>query len=407
MAQENRETVATQLKNAFDAFNEIGTRLSDSYRALEEKVAQLTRELAQARSEKLQQLAEKERLAVRLHDLMEALPGGVLVLDRDQVVRQANQGAREWLGGELEGRSWSEIARSAFDAHDEALQLRDGRCLALSGSRLGDGGERVVLLSDITEIRRLQEQVSRKERLAELGEMSARLAHQIRTPLASVLLYLSQLDSPSLEERHRRRFVARARERLRHLEQTVNNMLAYARGVPSGKGKVSVGWLAEQFAQVMAPELSACGGVLEVEDETGPMTLEADGDAVLGALLNLGANAVQACEKGPRLRLRARRTENLLQIVLEDDGPGIDASLRDRVLEPFFTTRPNGTGLGLAVAKAVAQAHGGRLTIDDSTLGGAAVALELPLAVEEALPSGSRMTERREAVSPLSAGEKG
>ena len=380
---------ARQLQDAFEAFNQIGSQLSRSYRALQEKVARLTEELAQARDEKLQQLKEKERLAARLHDLIEALPGGVLVLDREGVVREVNQGAEGLLGKGLEGRAWEEVAAGSFVPGSEVLRLHDGRCLSLSSSALGEAGERVILLSDITETRRLQELLTQRERLAALGEMSARLAHQIRTPLASLLLYLSQLDSPSLEQERRRQFVARARERLRHLEQTVNNMLACARREP-----VSLRWLVEQFVQIMEPELVARGGSLSVEGADGDPGLAGDGDALLGALVNLGTNALEACEQPPRLKLEIRVLEESLLLSLEDNGTGIPEAMRSRVFEPFFTTRANGTGLGLSVVRAVVEGHGGTLWIGDASLGGARITLGLPRSAAEVemLPSGTRVS---------------
>jgi len=264
---------ARRLQDAFEIFNQIGSQLSRSYRALQERVACLTNELARTRDEKLQQLKEKERLAACLHDLIKALPGGVLVLDPEGVVRQVNQGAEGLLGKGLEGHSWEGVTARSFVPGGEMLRLHDGRCLSLSSSALGEAGERVILLSDITETRRLQELLTQRQRFAALGEMSARLAHQIRTPLASLLLYLSQLDNPSLEQERRSQFVARARERLRHLEQTVNNMLAYARGSCARREPVSLHWLVEQFVQIMEPELVARGGSLSVKSGDGDLGL--------------------------------------------------------------------------------------------------------------------------------------
>jgi len=389
MPDHDRETVQ-QLQDAFEAFNQVSHRLSRSYQALEEKVARLTRELAQARSEKLQQLAEKERLAARLQHLIQALPGGVLVVDGDGVVQEVNAGACELLGEPLVGRRWEEVAAASFRATGDALELDDGRFLSLSTGELGEEGEQVVLLSDITETRRLQALLMRRERLAALGEMSAGLAHQIRTPLASVLLYLSQLDAPALDPVRRSRFVGRARERLRHLEQTVNNMLAYARGGAGNRESVSLRWLVEQFVQMMEPALSQRQGEILVEGGALETGFHGDGDALLGALVNLGTNAIEACTGTPRLKLMVGVAGDTLTLSLEDNGPGIPPSLREKVLEPFFTTRARGTGLGLAVVRAVVEGHDGTLQIGEGAGGGACVTLRLPLGTAlQALPSGA------------------
>jgi two-component system sensor histidine kinase FlrB len=405
MIAEPDSAAAKELQDAFQAFNAVGARLASSYQALQLRVASLTRELAQAHDERLRQLAEKERMAQRLQALIEALPGGVLVVDDEGVIREVNQEAEALLGRGLEGRQWEAVAAEAFRPGGEVLELADGRCLSLSSRALGNGEGRVILLSDITEVRRLQQLATQRQRLAELGEVSARMAHQVRTPLASLLLHLSQLDSPRLAPDGRRQVVERARERVRHLEHLVNNMLAYARGGQGASGPFGLHWLLEQFRQVMAPELSARGGRLVVEVEDVEVELSGDGDALLGALANLGTNAVQACEGPPELKLTVRRQADWLELVLEDNGSGIPEPVRSSLFDPFVTTRPNGTGLGLAVARAVAESFGGTLTLENRKAGGARALLRLPLqpggtAMPSGIPYAAANRESRKEKNP-------
>ena len=154
-------------------------------------------ELAKARSERLRELAEKERLANRLTLLMEALPCGMVVLDSQGLVRESNPDAREMLGEPLANRPWSEVQGRLSDPTPDnpgARQLPDGRRLNITQRALVGGAsaaqsasgadERVILLTDVTEIHELQEQVSREKRLVATGEVAARLAHQIRTPIS-------------------------------------------------------------------------------------------------------------------------------------------------------------------------------------------------------------------------------
>ncbi|MEE4172960.1 MAG: PAS domain-containing protein, partial [Xanthomonadales bacterium] len=179
-----------QLARAFEAFNSLSSQLSSSYAALERRVAELSAELAAARSEQLRELRAKEALARRLSQLVEALPGGVVVLDGAGRVVEANAQARDMLGEPLVGASWDDVQRQAFAA--TALSgdrsLSDGRRVTLSVNRFGEA-ERIVLVSDVTESRRIQTELERKQRLTAMGEMVAGLAHQIRTPLAASLLY--------------------------------------------------------------------------------------------------------------------------------------------------------------------------------------------------------------------------
>lgn len=372
---------AQQLESAFEAFNQIGVQLASSYTELQQRVTNMTEELAQARSEKLQQLAEKERVAARLEKLLQALPGGVLVLDAQGVIREANPGAHRLLGEQLVGSDWDEIADHAFVAGGRELQLLDGRWISLSTNPLEDGQGKILLLTDVSETRRLQEMLSQHQRLTALGEMAASLAHQIRTPLASVLLYLSQLDSESLDAARRRQFVAKARERLRHLEQMINNMLAYARGESREQQLFKLAQVIDSLEQLLEVELKANGGRLRVLNTVPDLLIHGDSDALLGALTNLGVNALQACEECPDLLLQVDRVgQAAVEISLQDNGSGISEALREKIFEPFFTTRTSGTGLGLPVVKAVVQGHGGELRIDSSPDGGTTARIRLPLA---------------------------
>jgi two-component system sensor histidine kinase FlrB len=387
------EPSARELQTAFEAFNQISERLTSSYRELQEKVVRLNEELARARSEKLQQLAEKERLASRLQRLLEALPGGVLVLDDTGVIREMNPGAGELLGEPLLGESWEAVARRVFVPGSQELRLHDGRWLSLSSRSLEEGEGRIVLLADVTETRRLQEMVNHNRRLAALGEMSATLAHQIRTPLASVLLYLSQLDSPALDAQQRSRFASRARERLDHLGKMVDNMLAYARGGSTCQEPVNLEALVHALRRILEPQLEARRGTLEVRGICQGVALLGNQDALLGALVNLGMNAMEACDGPPRLELVLAVVGQELQLALSDNGRGIPAELLEQVFEPFFTTRSDGTGLGLAVVKAVIEGHGGELEIQSRSGRGTRVKIRLPLSGEcQALPAGTRLS---------------
>lgn len=372
---------AQQLESAFEAFNQIGVQLASSYEELQQRAVSLTQELAQARTEKLRQLAEKERVAGRLEKLLQALPGGVLVLDAKGRVVEANPGAHQLLGGQLLHRSWDEIAAAAFISGGRELQLRDGRWISLSTSTLDDGEGKILLLTDVSEARRLQDMLNQHQRLTSLGEMAAGLAHQIRTPLASMLLYLSQMENNALNDRQRQQFVSRSRERLRHMEKMINNMLAYARGESSGHEHFPLAPVIGALQQLMEDELRQVQGHLQVSNAAPGVSIKGNPDALLGALTNLAMNALQACETTPKLTLAVTETlQGNTLITLKDNGSGIDEALQEKVFEPFFTTRTNGTGLGLAVVKAVIQGHGGELSMQSSPGKGTTVKISLPSA---------------------------
>ena len=226
----------------------------------------------------------------------------------------------------------------------------------------------------------LRESAQRRERLAAMGEMAARLAHQLRTPLATALLYAAQLGEPALPAAERARFAGKTVDRLRHLERLIEDMLLFVRGVSAGCEPVAAADLLREAFQTMEPQALARGLLIEVNDESAGCTLLADRQALAGALLSLLENAVQACAPGARIRVAAIAGETELAFCVSDTGVGIAPEAQARLFEPFFTTRSGGTGLGLAIVRAVAEAQGGTVAARSAPGEGSEFALRLPLA---------------------------
>jgi two-component system sensor histidine kinase FlrB len=374
---------ASELAQAFLAFHQVSEDLAASYRALEARVHALNAELASARSARLEELAERERLANRLQHLLSVLPAGVIVLEGDGTVQDANPAAVELLGQPLIGQAWTAVIERAFlprpdDGHE--ISLHNGRRVSVATQSLSPHPGQIVLLTDMTGTRALQERVHRHERLCALGEMSARLAHQLRTPLASALLYAAPLSQPALAATERRRIAGKLLERLRHLERLINDMLVFARGGGAGMARIRLDELIAALQQALEAPLGNGGCTLAVEHVDAEMQIYASRETLLGALMNLAVNAVQACGHGGRLRLYTVVNAQQVEIVLADNGPGIPAALQERIFEPFFTTRADGTGLGLAVAQSVVRAHGGSLRVESQAGAGATFRVCLPAA---------------------------
>jgi two-component system sensor histidine kinase FlrB len=195
---------------------------------------------------------QADRLANRHSRLLEVLPAGVVVIDGEGVVQEANAAAIDLLGEPLSGERWIHIIDRSFkpqpgDGHD--VSLRDGRLVHISTSPLGNEPGQIILLQDVTETRALQNKVSHLQRLSTMGEVAARLAHQIRTPLSSALLYLSPLLKEEGDSAIRQRFASRLKHSLTHMEQLVKDMLAFSRGSMAATSPVSVSTLLEEVEQ--------------------------------------------------------------------------------------------------------------------------------------------------------------
>lgn len=368
------------LDQAFALFNQMSTQLNQSYSMLEARVSELKGQLALVSAQRMQELAEKERLANRLQSLLDLLPGGVIVIDGQGVVREANPAARGLLGQPLVGMLWRQVIARCFaprkdDGHE--ISLRDGRRLSIATRSLNGEPGQLVLLNDLTETRRLQDQLARHERLSALGRMVASLAHQIRTPLSAAMLYAGHLSEQALPLEQQQRFAGRLKERLQELENQVRDMLVFARGDLPLPDRLSP---AELFAGLRAAAESHVAGLqLRWQCDVRGGELLCNRDTLVGSVLNLLHNAIQAGGQDVRLKVHLYARGDSLRLAISDSGPGMDAATLARLGEPFFTTKTTGTGLGLAVVKAVAKAHHGELRLQSRPGRGTCASLVLPL----------------------------
>lgn len=228
------------------------------------------------------------------------------------------------------------------------------------------------------QVAELSRELDAQKRLAAVGEVAATLAHQLRTPLSSALLYLEPIESGELSSAEAASRASKSLARLRQIDSLINDMLTFTRGGRDGTDPVAPGELLDAVAQVLAPRVGE--PALQIDDASGDATLRGNREALVGAILNLADNALQAAGADARIQIRAVRCDAHVAITVSDNGPGIETPVRDRLFEPFFTTRSNGTGLGLAVVRSVAEAHGGSVDVFSPAGGGARFVIQLPLA---------------------------
>ncbi|WP_339079510.1 ATP-binding protein [Pseudomonas sp. TMP9] len=368
------------LEQAFALFNQMSTQLSSSYSMLETRVTELKGQLALVSAQRMQELAEKERLANRLQSLLDLLPGGVIVIDGQGVVREANPVARTLLGQPLAGMLWRQVIARNFapredDGHE--ISLKDGRRLSIATRSLRAEPGQLVLLTDLTETRRLQDQLSRHERLSALGRMVASLAHQIRTPLSAALLYASHLTEQVLPVEQQQRFAGRLKERLHELEHQVRDMLIFARGDLPLPDRLAPTALFDALRSAAEPHV--LGMQVRWQCDSCAGELLCNRDTLVGTVLNLIENAIQAGGREAHLKIHLYQRGDAVRLCVSDNGPGIDSVTLARLGEPFFTTKTTGTGLGLAVVKAVARAHQGDVQLRSRPGRGTCAIITLPL----------------------------
>ncbi len=385
------------VEQALSLFDQLSSQLTSSYRTLEQKVCQLRHDLSEEELQREAQFKEKEALATRLSTLLEILPAGVVLLDDKGRVSECNPAAVDLLGEPLEGQLWLDVIKRSFSPkHDDGheVSLKDGRRVRIETRSMTSGPGQLILLSDLTETRLLQAQVSRAERLSSLGKMVASLAHQIRTPLSTAMLYAGHLCQPGINDDMRVDCAEKLLARLTHLEHQIRDMLIFAKGETRLAEQLTAGEFLDSLRYAAEPVLAKAGVKCNWRNAAADRVILCNKEALIGAILNLINNSIEAGEshkqREPALRLSigmSSRADNTVSINVRDNGPGIPEDKREQIFEPFFTTKPQGTGLGLAVVQAVVKAHHGVFKIDSSDQG---VATTITLPAYEIKPSSSK-----------------
>lgn len=323
-----------------------------------------------------------------LSDVLAVLPAGLVLLDQRGQVSQANPSAIAILGEPLLHESWLAVVQRAFaprsdDGHE--VSLHDGRRVSLSISSLSEGTGQLIMLQDLTETRRLQEQLARHERLSSMGKMVASLAHQLRTPLSTAMLYAGHLQKDNLELEQQQKFAARIKGRLQHMDQQIRDMLIFAKGETRMARRMLVEELVQALQEAVQPvvEKHQLDFVWELGLVEGELVISPD--SLVGAVLNLINNAVEAISPAPKITLHLEVVNDLpglegrhLLLCVADDGPGIETNNLEQSQEPFYTTKSQGTGLGLAIVQAVVEAHQGRFWLQTGKGEGVKAWLALP-----------------------------
>ena len=327
---------------------------------------------------------------------------GLIVVDRTHRVTAFNRAAEEITrvtAVQAIGRAWSVLVggalpldsiEAAIDGNPRAsvwrettLRRPDGTTVPLrmtfSALRSGEG-ERLGLISaceDLSAIREMEARMRQADRLATLGRMAANIAHEIRNPLAALTGAIEVLTSPLAADDARERLsqiVARESERLNHI---IKDFLEYTRPAPLSITTLDVSAVIEEVL-VLLEHRAGPGSLKTARDFPAGIHWAVDAQQFRQILWNLCLNALEAMPDGGELRVAAEVVGDRLEVSITDNGEGIGANDLSHVFEPFFSTKPEGTGLGLALVHRVVQEHGGEIDVRSSPGLGTTFTLTLP-----------------------------
>jgi len=361
-----------------DAFYELVSKLKEK-----EKELEILKKIAEQRAEDVESYNE---------NILQSVPSGVISFDRDLKIKSINSSAEKILGLKAEdaiGRGYEELLgnsivklfkeRKSVERGEIQYQTSDGReiWLGLTFSPLRDsaGKEigRILVFSDLTELKALESQAELRKRLSSLGEMSAGIAHELRNPMGVIAGY-TKLLSKKVDNSLMPTVEAISKE-IDVMDRIISDFLSFARPVELTVSNINLNEVINSCVSSIVGINSAIEVSLNIDK-----SLFISGDEVLlrQAFTNLIQNAVEAMKDGGKLSFGYTDFGDYIEITVSDTGHGISEGIRDKIFLPFYTTKEKGTGLGLAIVHKTIISHGGEILVD-STSAGTTFRLRLPI----------------------------
>jgi two-component system sensor kinase FixL len=235
------------------------------------------------------------------------------------------------------------------------------------------------IIRDLSETKALQEQIAKSERLAALGQLVAEITHEIKNPLIMIGGFARQLLRTVQDEKSQSKLKIITDE-VRRLENLILELKEVYRPQKLTFEKVNINSLLKEIYSLSTEDCKVSDISLQLETNEDPLFVEGDPSKLKQVFLNLVKNAMEAMENGGSLTIRSRRIAGRVEISISDNGPGIQPKDRDKLFTPFFTTKRQGTGLGLIVSKKIIEEHpGGTLELESEEGKGTEVKISLPL----------------------------
>lgn len=225
----------------------------------------------------------------------------------------------------------------------------------------------------------VEEKLTRAEHLAEIGQLAASLAHEIKNPLAGISGAIQIIQDAMTKDDPHRPIISEVIGQIHRLDATVKDLLLYARPIPPRASSFPLANAVARVLSVLREEPAMLRVQIEFDPGPAGATLHADEAQIEHLLMNLILNAAQASAAGETVRTRIEENgDDLLRFVVEDDGVGMPPEILDRAFEAFFTTKAKGTGLGLSICRKIVDAHNGRIRLDSRRDRGTTVTVDLP-----------------------------
>ena len=383
------------LEKAFQDFNQVSQTLSQNYVRLGATVEALTSHLEDGTTADCCESGYLPRNSVNLDQVMHSLPIAIIAVDGNGTVVYANNMASDIFGQSLLGSLWrTTIASGVIRINDNGeMILPDGKMVMATTSPIGYAPGQLILFQDVTHTSNLRSMVDKYNRHSLAYQINATMAHQIRTPLTSALLYLAQLKNEVSTEKGRD-YIDRIHASLDHLDTIASHVLGIGDEKQTTAEKVAVEDIVREITDMLNPLMISSGCQLTTNIDCEGITIGFDHEMLKSIIMNLIMNSVHACMERDKETIETAKSlyVNLtvekvstgigkcaVRINVEDNGIGIDKERLEDVFNPFYTTKSYGTGLGLPVAKSIIESMCGSIDITSEKLVGTCVTLVIPI----------------------------
>ncbi len=370
----------------------VGPQRRDEYGAVTTKIDRLGQQIRDVK-EVFSALKEN------LDQIMANLQDGLMLFTRDSRVVLVSASAErfvgrprsEILGGDVEelfspASHLGAVVLDAFHRHQPLAQREvegdNGRRVQVSLDFIAEGGAlmgALLTMRDAESVRKIEDEIELSRRLAAIGRLTSGVAHEVKNPINAIVVHLEVLREKLREmDPDARRHMDIIGKEIQRLDRVVQTLVDFTRPVELRLAETDLGRMLEEVVALAAPEAERHGVTITQKLPTQPLTVIVDADLVKQAVLNVVINGVQAMPGGGELQLAAGRDNGLAAIDVRDNGPGIPAEIRDRIFNLYFTTKPAGSGIGLAMTYRVMQLHNGSVEFESGEQG-TTFRLRLPL----------------------------
>lgn len=420
------------LLQAFETFNQATLKLQSYYRGLEDKIHELNHELSFKNKELENNLLEKERVKNYLSNIFNSSAIGIIVTDLDGVVTSANPIGCQLMdrsAEDIEGLSLNQLFSQSLVPkkltsqqwgtyesvkeqdvdyyHKNGSKLRLRASISLMYSAGGDVLGWIINLQNITELKKLEAQLERKNRFEVMGEMAATIAHEIRNPLGSIELFAALLRKELDPQFPQRNLIEHISSAINSMNHIISNLLEYSKPRNVSWEILDLQLFIQGMLQFLEPTMANNQIQSHAELHAEQSWIRSEKELLKQVFHNLFLNAIQSMLEPGLLTVKARNLETrdpkirarfknhphtntdsmkLIEITIQDTGMGMTKEVRSKIFDPFFTTREQGTGLGLSIVHTIIESHDALIDVESEVGQGTQVILLFPV-VDAALAS--------------------